>query len=223
MGSSKASEDGNAALASALLEAGCSHAALARKVNELGRVQGLVSRDHKASVTRWLSGMVVHHPSLAWFPVSLLATEAARQVEECGRRRQDCCGALAHLRQPAPTPRRRLNCGLAVKTKHRPISSGRSGVATSRSILSAWSGSRPSSIAWRAVTPRDSAASRKAITSATSCGSTCSRPGSSSEWLEGRRVLFACGPTLAPDELRPGLTAFTGTPPGRVRARDATW
>lgn len=58
MGSSKASEDGNAALASALLEAGCSHAALARKVNGLGRVQGVVSRYDKASVTRWLSGMV---------------------------------------------------------------------------------------------------------------------------------------------------------------------
>ncbi len=58
MGSSKGSEDGNAALASALLEAGCSHAALARKVNELGRVQGVVSRYDKASVTRWLSGMI---------------------------------------------------------------------------------------------------------------------------------------------------------------------
>jgi hypothetical protein len=45
-------------LASALLEAGCSHAALARKVNELGRVQGVVSRYDKASVTRWLGGMV---------------------------------------------------------------------------------------------------------------------------------------------------------------------
>ncbi|MEO3810755.1 hypothetical protein ABGB17_17275 [Sphaerisporangium sp. B11E5] len=38
-------------------EAGCSHAALARRVNELGALQAEVSRYDKASVTRWLQGM----------------------------------------------------------------------------------------------------------------------------------------------------------------------
>ncbi|MFD4926346.1 hypothetical protein ACFWNE_34235 [Streptomyces goshikiensis] len=54
MGSSKKSGEANAAFAAVLEEAGCSHAALARKVNELGSLQGEVSRYDKASVSRWL-------------------------------------------------------------------------------------------------------------------------------------------------------------------------
>lgn len=54
MSSSKKSGEANAALAAVLEEAGCSHAALARKVNELGALQGEVSRYDKASVSRWL-------------------------------------------------------------------------------------------------------------------------------------------------------------------------
>ncbi|MEU9848145.1 hypothetical protein [Streptomyces sp. NPDC047985] len=57
MGSSRASGEANAAFAAVLGEAGCSHAALARKVNELGARQGEVSRYDKASVSRWLQGM----------------------------------------------------------------------------------------------------------------------------------------------------------------------
>ncbi len=40
-----------------ILEVGRSHAALARKVNELAALQGVVTRYDKASVTRWLQGM----------------------------------------------------------------------------------------------------------------------------------------------------------------------
>jgi hypothetical protein len=40
-----------------LVEAGCSHAALARKVNQLSALEGDVTRYDKASVTRWLQGM----------------------------------------------------------------------------------------------------------------------------------------------------------------------
>ncbi|WP_328499948.1 hypothetical protein OG828_02440 [Streptomyces sp. NBC_00457] len=47
---------GNAALASALKEAGCSYASLALRVNELGHCQGADSSYDKASVTRWLQG-----------------------------------------------------------------------------------------------------------------------------------------------------------------------
>nr|WP_329829635.1 hypothetical protein [Streptomyces sp. JV176] len=57
MGSARGNGEANTALAAAVLEAGCSHAALARKVNELGALQGEVSRYDKASVTRWLQGM----------------------------------------------------------------------------------------------------------------------------------------------------------------------
>ncbi|MFB7940432.1 hypothetical protein [Streptomyces sp. NPDC056049] len=57
MGSSRGSDEANTAFAAVLQEAGCSNAALARKVNELGALQGEVSRYDKASVTRWLQGM----------------------------------------------------------------------------------------------------------------------------------------------------------------------
>jgi hypothetical protein len=57
MGGIRNPGESNAALAAVILEAGCSHAALARQVNELGRRQGVVSRYDKASVTRWLQGM----------------------------------------------------------------------------------------------------------------------------------------------------------------------
>ncbi|MFF4674007.1 hypothetical protein ACFY1C_29900 [Streptomyces sp. NPDC001279] len=57
MGSSRASGEANAAFAAVLGEAGCSHAALARKVNELSALQSEVSRYDKASVSRWLQGM----------------------------------------------------------------------------------------------------------------------------------------------------------------------
>jgi hypothetical protein len=57
MGSARGSREANTAIAAVLLEAGCSHAALARKVNELSALQGEVSRYDKASVTRWLQGM----------------------------------------------------------------------------------------------------------------------------------------------------------------------
>ncbi|MFE2944695.1 hypothetical protein ACFXKG_37505 [Streptomyces sp. NPDC059255] len=57
MGSARGIGEANAAFAAVLLEAGCSHAALARKVNELGALQGEVSRYDKASVTRWMQGM----------------------------------------------------------------------------------------------------------------------------------------------------------------------
>jgi len=43
-------------LATALNEAGCSHAALACRVNELAARQGLLMRYDKASVTRWIQG-----------------------------------------------------------------------------------------------------------------------------------------------------------------------
>ncbi|MEU3183039.1 hypothetical protein ABZ707_02315 [Streptomyces sp. NPDC006923] len=43
-------------LATALAEAGCSHAALARRVNGLAARQGLVMHYDKASVTRWIQG-----------------------------------------------------------------------------------------------------------------------------------------------------------------------
>ncbi|MBV1938807.1 hypothetical protein KUF83_19925 [Streptomyces sp. BV286] len=46
----------NKALAAALRDAGCSYAALALRVNELGRRQGAESSYDKASVTRWLNG-----------------------------------------------------------------------------------------------------------------------------------------------------------------------
>ncbi len=57
MGSSRGSSEANTAFAAVLQEAGCSHASLARKVNELGALQGEISRYDKASVTRWLQGM----------------------------------------------------------------------------------------------------------------------------------------------------------------------
>ncbi|MDH6574732.1 hypothetical protein P3T29_000347 [Kitasatospora sp. MAP5-34] len=57
MGSGSDTDKGNQALAAALLEAGRSNAALARRVNELGSLQGVVMCYDKASVTRWLQGM----------------------------------------------------------------------------------------------------------------------------------------------------------------------
>lgn len=54
MGSSKASGEANTAFTAVLAEAGCSHAALARRVNELSALQGEVCRYDKASVSRWL-------------------------------------------------------------------------------------------------------------------------------------------------------------------------
>ncbi len=57
MGSGSDTDKGNQALAAALLETGRSNAALARRVNELGSLQGVVMRYDKASVTRWLQGM----------------------------------------------------------------------------------------------------------------------------------------------------------------------
>ncbi|MEU3164030.1 hypothetical protein [Streptosporangium sp. NPDC006930] len=59
MGGERAILGGNATLAALLSEAGCSHGALARRVNELAGRQGVVTRYDKASVTRWLQGM---HP-----------------------------------------------------------------------------------------------------------------------------------------------------------------
>ncbi|MFB7865504.1 hypothetical protein [Streptomyces sp. NPDC056069] len=63
MGVAKGAGEGNAALAAPVHEAGCSHAALARKVNQLGLAQGDVTRYDKASVTRWLQGMTPKGPS----------------------------------------------------------------------------------------------------------------------------------------------------------------
>lgn len=57
MGSAREPGGANGALAAVLSEAGCSNAALARRVNELGALQGEVTRYDKASVTRWLQGM----------------------------------------------------------------------------------------------------------------------------------------------------------------------
>ncbi|MBP2400734.1 hypothetical protein [Streptomyces syringium] len=57
MSADEGSGQANTALASAIEEAGCTHAALARRVNELGRCQGVVSRYDRASVTRWIQGM----------------------------------------------------------------------------------------------------------------------------------------------------------------------
>ncbi|MEV0615674.1 hypothetical protein AB0I81_20330 [Nonomuraea sp. NPDC050404] len=48
---------GNTALAVVLAESGCSHGALANRVNELTGRQGIVTRYDKASVTRWIQGM----------------------------------------------------------------------------------------------------------------------------------------------------------------------
>ncbi|MGW2027846.1 hypothetical protein [Streptomyces decoyicus] len=48
---------GNTALAALIKEAGCSNAGLARRVNELGSLQGEITRYDKASVTRWVQGM----------------------------------------------------------------------------------------------------------------------------------------------------------------------
>ncbi|MEU8269703.1 hypothetical protein AB0B89_21415 [Sphaerisporangium sp. NPDC049002] len=59
MGGERALLGGNATLAAILSEAGCSHGALARRVNELASRQGVTTRYDKASVTRWLQGM---HP-----------------------------------------------------------------------------------------------------------------------------------------------------------------
>lgn len=50
-------QGGNTALAALIKEAGCSNAALARRVNELGALQGEMTRYDKASVTRWVQGM----------------------------------------------------------------------------------------------------------------------------------------------------------------------
>ncbi|MFI1395673.1 hypothetical protein [Streptomyces sp. NPDC020681] len=52
----KGSTGANAALASAVKDAGCSYASLSLRVNELGRRQGLETNYDKASVTRWLQG-----------------------------------------------------------------------------------------------------------------------------------------------------------------------
>ncbi|MCZ1008456.1 hypothetical protein [Streptomyces lydicus] len=49
---------GNTALAALIKEAGCSNAALARRVNELGALQGEITRYDKASITRWVQGMI---------------------------------------------------------------------------------------------------------------------------------------------------------------------
>lgn len=49
---------GNSALAALVKEAGCSHAALARRVNAISASRGAVTRYDKASVTRWIQGMV---------------------------------------------------------------------------------------------------------------------------------------------------------------------
>ncbi|MGI5450511.1 hypothetical protein ACQEVM_33010 [Streptomyces sp. CA-243310] len=57
MGSARGAGGTNAALAAVISEAGRSHAALARTVNELAALQGVVTRYDKASVTRWLQGM----------------------------------------------------------------------------------------------------------------------------------------------------------------------
>lgn len=54
MVSSQKSGEANATFAAVLVEAGCSNAALARRVNELAALQGEVSRYDKASVSRWL-------------------------------------------------------------------------------------------------------------------------------------------------------------------------
>ncbi|WP_405150718.1 hypothetical protein OG589_18545 [Sphaerisporangium sp. NBC_01403] len=59
MGGDRVLLGGNATLAAILSEAGCSHGALARRVNELASRQGVITRYDKASVTRWLQGM---HP-----------------------------------------------------------------------------------------------------------------------------------------------------------------
>ncbi|MFE9424298.1 hypothetical protein ACFYNO_15170 [Kitasatospora sp. NPDC006697] len=63
MGVAKGVGEGNAALVALVHEAGCSHAALARKVNQLGLAQGDMTRYDKASVTRWLQGMTPKGPS----------------------------------------------------------------------------------------------------------------------------------------------------------------
>jgi len=57
MGGAKGADEGNVALMAFVGEAGCSHGALARKVNELSTLHGEVTRYDKASVTRWLQGM----------------------------------------------------------------------------------------------------------------------------------------------------------------------
>ncbi|MCX4673033.1 hypothetical protein OG453_41470 [Streptomyces sp. NBC_01381] len=57
MSGETASSEPNKTLLVVLKEAGCSHAALARRVVELGRRQGVVMRYDKASVNRWLQGM----------------------------------------------------------------------------------------------------------------------------------------------------------------------
>ncbi|MEU3028006.1 hypothetical protein ACPCBC_17140 [Streptomyces incarnatus] len=56
-GGATGAEEGNIALAALINEAGCSNAALARRVNELGARQGKTTRYDKASVTRWVGGM----------------------------------------------------------------------------------------------------------------------------------------------------------------------
>ncbi|MEU2133608.1 hypothetical protein [Streptomyces sp. NPDC018352] len=48
---------GNTALAALIKEAGCSNAALARRVNELSSLHGEITRYDKASITRWVQGM----------------------------------------------------------------------------------------------------------------------------------------------------------------------
>lgn len=49
---------GSAALAALIDEAGCSNAALARRVNELSSGQSEITRYDKASITRWRQGRV---------------------------------------------------------------------------------------------------------------------------------------------------------------------
>ncbi|MFF9555582.1 hypothetical protein ACF1DY_07155 [Streptomyces albus] len=57
MGGGAGAGGGNTTLAALIKEAGCSNAALARRVNELSSRQGEITRYDKASVTRWVQGM----------------------------------------------------------------------------------------------------------------------------------------------------------------------
>ncbi|WP_033818332.1 hypothetical protein [Kitasatospora sp. MBT63] len=71
MAGQKADVTGNPALAAAILEAGCSNAGLALRVNQLATAQGLVTRYDKASVTRW-----VRYGDVPRVPIPQLIAEA---------------------------------------------------------------------------------------------------------------------------------------------------
>ncbi|MGH3343604.1 MAG: hypothetical protein ACRDPK_12155 [Carbonactinosporaceae bacterium] len=97
-------QQSNHGLDALIKEAGCSHAGLARRVNELGRVHGLTLRYDKTSVARWLHGQQPRG-----LVPSLLAEAIGRQlarlvtVDDLGMAHPELSAAHVGLEFPGST------------------------------------------------------------------------------------------------------------------------